>query len=295
MKRVESRKVPERPVAPCIDKAVLERIYLTYNKRSYVSPDPLQFLYDYPDPADMEIVGLVAAAFAYGHVRQIIKTVGAVLNTMAAPREYLRGNSEQAIRKDFGGFKYRFTTAEELTQFLVGIANVLRRHGSLKACFLRYYHESHENTAPALTGFVNEIRADFGPGSCSLTPDPGRGSACKRFHLYLRWMVRRDEVDPGCWDGVSTTKLIVPMDVHMSRIGLGLGLTMRKQANFKAACEITRSFAELDPADPVRYDFALTRFGIRDDMDMCELFRAFTGKGSDSNALFGRWNGNQLD
>jgi uncharacterized protein (TIGR02757 family) len=79
-------------------------------------------------------------------------------------------------------------------------------------------------------------------------------------------MVRRDEVDPGGWDRVPPAKLIVPLDVHMHRISLQLGLTGRKQANLKAACEVTAAFRAIEPDDPVRYDFSMTRLGIRDDL-----------------------------
>ena len=105
----------------------------------------------------------------------------------------------------------------------------------------------------------------------SLLPCPEKGSACKRFHLFLRWMVRNDAVDPGGWDGISASKLIVPLDVHMHRICMRLGLTSRAQADLKTALEVTGRFRAIVPEDPVRYDFALTRIGIRNDIDLAEI------------------------
>ena len=113
---------------------------------------------------------------------------------------------------------------------------------------------------------MKELSAPFPGKPRSLLPSPVAGSACKRLNLFLRWMVRRDEVDPGGWDHVPPSKLIVPLDIHMHRISLQLGLTGRKQANLKAACEITNAFRAIEPDDPVRYDFSLTRLGIRDDL-----------------------------
>jgi uncharacterized protein (TIGR02757 family) len=84
-------------------------------------------------------------------------------------------------------------------------------------------------------------------------------------------MVREDDIDPGGWDRVDRSKLIVPLDTHMHRIAIGLSLTERKQPDQRTALEITRAFSEIYPEDPVRYDFVLTRFGIRSDMDMREL------------------------
>jgi uncharacterized protein (TIGR02757 family) len=81
-------------------------------------------------------------------------------------------------------------------------------------------------------------------------------------NLYLRWMVRRDRVDPGPWRTVARARLVVPLDTHMFRIARALGLTRRRQADLKTAVEITQAFALHSPRDPVRYDFCLTRLGI---------------------------------
>ena len=117
---------------------------------------------------------------------------------------------------------------------------------------------------PALALFVERLRAAAGGhAACpSLLSSPEDGSACKRLNLYLRWMVRRDRVDPGPWRTVPRSKLVVPLDTHMFRIARALGLTRRRQANLATAVEITRGFARYSPRDPVRYDFCLTRLGI---------------------------------
>ena len=85
---------------------------------------------------------------------------------------------------------------------------------------------------------------------------------------FLRWMVRKDEVDPGGWYNVPSSRLIVPLDTHMHRICLALGLTQQKRADMRTALEITTAFRTITPDDPVKYDFALTRLGIRNDTDM---------------------------
>ena len=120
---------------------------------------------------------------------------------------------------------------------------------------------------PALAEFVEELSSVFAGKPRSLLPSPRAGSACKRHNLFLRWMVRSDAVDPGGWMDIPSAKLIVPVDVHMHRISLQIGLTKRKQANLRTALEITAAFRSIAPEDPVRYDFALTRLGIRNDTD----------------------------
>jgi len=249
-------------------------LYETYNRREFVHPDPLEFLYDYQDLRDREIVGLVASSLAYGGVRQILKGVKSVLERMESPHSFLKDSSRESLIRTFKDFKYRFTTGEELAGMLYGIKQVVEQHGSLQACFVNALRDDHETVIPALTEFVKELSAVFESRPRSLLPSPAAGSACKRVNLFLRWMVRRDEVDPGGWDDVPASKLIVPLDTHMHRISLQLGLTKRKQANLRAACEITAAFRGIEPEDPVRYDFALTRLGIRDDLDPREFLKS---------------------
>lgn len=123
-----------------------------------------------------------------------------------------------------------------------------------------------ETVLDALSKFAGELSRRAGGCRRGLVPSPCKGSACKRLNLFMRWMVRRDEVDPGGWSGVPPSKLVVPLDTHMFRICSTMGLTRRKQADLRTAREITDRFREIAPGDPVRYDFALTRLGMRGEM-----------------------------
>jgi uncharacterized protein (TIGR02757 family) len=248
-------------------------LYTKYNHRVFVHPDPLEFLYDYPNLADREIVGLIASSLAYGRVQQILKSVGAVLQRMGSPYSFLMDSSRRSLTRNFHDFKHRFTTGEELATMLYGVKRVIEHYGSINKCFAQGLNPADETVIPALCAFVSELSSVFASRPRSLLPSPASGSACKRLNLFLRWMVRKDEVDPGGWDNVTPSKLVVPLDVHMHRISLQLGLTSRKQANLKAACEITAAFRRLEPDDPVRYDFALTRLGIRDELDPAEFLK----------------------
>jgi uncharacterized protein (TIGR02757 family) len=245
------------------EKAFLDGLYAKYNRREFVHPDPLEFLYNYDSPAEREIVGIVASSLAYGRVAQILKSVSGLLDLMGgSPLDFVASASPTRMKKTFSGFKHRFTTGDDLSVMLSGVKKAVRRHGSLKECFISHHRDEHETFLPALSGFIREISgAECG---CNfLAPTPDRGSACKRLNLFLRWMVRRDGVDPGGWDELPASKLIVPIDTHMFGIGARLGLTARKQADLKAAVEITDAFKTISPGDPVKYDFALTRIGIR--------------------------------
>ena len=250
---------------PVPDQGVLEELYHAYNDREFVHPDPLEFLYDYEDPLDREIAGLVASSLAYGNVKQILGSVSCVLECMGSPRAFLEDASRGALRDIYAGFKHRWTTDDELVDLLLGMKGAIERHGSLQRCFMVGLGEAQDTVLPALCRFADELREGMRGERNSLLPSPEKGSACKRLNLFLRWMVRRDAVDPGGWARVPRGMLLVPLDVHMHRICRALGLTERRQANMRTTREITDGFSDISPHDPVRYDFALTRLGIRDD------------------------------
>lgn len=254
----------------------LEELYLELNHREYVKPDPLQFLYDYEKPQDREIVGLIASSLALGRVAQIIASVKRVLSVIGSPIEYVSNCSQQGLRRDFADFRHRFVKGSDLSILLAGIRAVLENFGSLNRCFVSFLDRDSGDTHLALNGFVNEIltagrgfmQSNGDSQNNRLLPIPERGSASKRLNLYLRWMVRCDSVDPGGWQGVKPSQLIVPVDTHIHRIAARLGLTNRVAADHRTAVEITDAFRKICPHDPVKYDFVLTRLGIRNDTDL---------------------------
>lgn len=247
-----------------LNPSSLEDLYQTYNAPSWISPDPLEVLSAYPALPDREVAGLIASSLAYGRVRQILQSVEWVLGRIGRSAcASLSHASPHELSDLCAGFRHRFTGDEDLRQLLEGIQSVLRRYGSLGACFMAGFRSHHANTLLALSGFVRELRRGSNGRPNSLLPSPDKGSACKRLHLFLRWMVREDRVDPGGWTGIPRSRLIVPLDTHMHRIGLALGLTRRRAADLRTALEITEGFRRIRPDDPVRYDFALTRLGIR--------------------------------
>lgn len=249
----------------------LEDAYRRYHRRDLVHPDPLEFLYGYADPADREIVALIASSLAYGRVRQILRSVANVLDRMApSPAAFLMGSTFASLRHVLNGFRHRFTTGEDLAGLLIGARCAIERYGSLGACLRCKIAGTPGDLLPALDAFVEEVSPDPPAGRFGLLASPARGSACKRLNLMLRWMVRRDEVDPGGWLGVDPAGLIVPLDTHMFRIGRSLGMIRRRQPDLRAALEMTEAFRRLCPRDPVRYDFALTRLGLREDIASLE-------------------------
>ena len=256
-------------MSPLCLEEVLENLYQTYNRREFIHPDPLEFLYDYEDLRDREIAGLVASSLAYGRVSQIIRSVSFVLERMTpSPFLFIQDATMESLLDIYSGFKHRFTTGDEIAAMMFGMKNVIMKYGSLYACFKTGFINNDESILPAITEFTEELSSGFNCRNNSLLPSPAKGSACKRLNLFLRWMVRRDDVDPGGWEDISPLHLVVPLDTHLHRISLSLGFTNRRQADMKTAMEITDAFRTMVPHDPVRYDFALSRLGIRKDTDM---------------------------
>jgi uncharacterized protein (TIGR02757 family) len=282
-------------------KSVLEGLYYKYNHRNFIKPDPLQFVYRYSNRADMEVAGFLAAELAYGRVGQIEKSLNDLLGRMGnSPFEFIRDFNEQK-RNRLESFKHRFTDGEALSELLLLLRRVLRRYGSIEAFFVRFYSANDSNIIPALKKFCDsllDMHARSHNGYVSrplrfLLPRPAAGSACKRLNLFLRWMVRDDEVDSGLWKGgpnakkgvwerksIDKSKLIVPVDIHIGRLCRILGFHNQKVVSLATAVKITECFFEIEPHDPVKYDFALSRIGILEDCngnyrlgcEDCELF-----------------------
>lgn len=247
-------------------------MYREYNKRNYVHPDPLEFLYDYQDVSDREIVALVASSLAYGRVEQILKSVSRVLKIIGkSPCRYLREVPDYYFKEELSGFRHRFNTGTDMAEMLSGVKTVIEKYGSLNQCVAIGMGRNGKLTE-AMEFLTSEISCGSEKKCGFLLPSPSGGSACKRMNLFLRWMVRTDAVDPGGWNALRPSDLIIPLDTHIFRNCRMLGLTSRKQADMKTAVEITDAFREIVPEDPVRYDFVISRMGIRKDMQFKELF-----------------------
>jgi uncharacterized protein (TIGR02757 family) len=267
---------------------ILEKLYKKYNRHELISPDPLQFVYHYSRPSDMEIAAFLAAALAYGRVQQIEKSLNNLLMRMGdSPHEFVihfDKNKRRALRD----FKHRFTTGDDISDLLTLFKIIINKHGSIEQYFVRGYNAGDGNIIPALTNFCNSLldlhaaghKGESRRGLKYLLVSPTGGSTCKRLNLFLRWMVRDDDVDAGIWKTIDKAKLIVPVDVHMGRLCKILGLYNRSTVSLRTALEITENFAGIEPSDPVKYDFALSRIGIlenctgrlRKGCELCELF-----------------------
>lgn len=240
-----------------------------------IESDPIRWVHQFTEPADQEIVGVLASSLAYGAVPIIQASLADALARLDhAPARTLETATPGELYERFAGFRHRFHDGCDVALLLNGVREVRRPCGSLGAAFTTFYGECG-TTREALARLIDRLRAAAPRGIADLhargphagiwhsLADPRRGSACKRWNLYLRWMVRRaDGVDLGLWADVDPAHLVMPVDTHVARIARFIGLTQRATADWAMAEQITDALRAFDPRDPVKYDFALSRLGI---------------------------------
>ncbi|HKI78328.1 MAG TPA: TIGR02757 family protein [Ignavibacteriaceae bacterium] len=246
--------------------------YKAFDK-SQISPDPLQFLHLFKNEKDIESFGFIASVFAYGNVRQIINTLDKILIiTNAKPQNFITNFNRSENWIKLKGLKHRFYTDEDIINLFLALQSIYKKEGSLKNVFLKYYSGDNKNIKEALSGFsnafINKIKLKTNKSKVSLGvrfmfPLPELGSACKRMNLFLRWMIRKDDLDFGLWNEIPANKLVIPVDTHVARICKQLKLTNYKNVSWKMAEEITDNLMKFDPVDPVKYDFAICHIGMR--------------------------------
>ncbi|AAR33855.2 TIGR02757 family protein [Geobacter sulfurreducens] len=261
-------------------KAVLDNLYASRSPR-HLANDPLSFCHRYASPADREIAGLLASCLAYGNVKIILRNLATVFGAVGpSPRRFVEEFEPEAGMRLFAGFKHRFNDGRDLCALFLAARTMIEEADTIGDFFLGCHDPEAEDITPSLTEFSSAILAfDYSPvfGTAAIPadsafpfffPSPASGSACKRLCMFLRWMVRADDgIDLGLWKEISPAQLVIPVDTHIHRIARNLGLTARRQADWRTAREITAALRRLDPDDPVKYDFSLCHLGISEGCD----------------------------
>jgi uncharacterized protein (TIGR02757 family) len=261
--------------------AALDELYRNYNREESAT-DPVHLVRPYADPRDREIAGFCAAALAFGRVASVIHSITTLLTIMGPrPARFVGRFDPAAPHPELRAMVHRWTRGVDLVALLWILRQMLEQHGSIERFFAAGFSEADEDVGPALDSFSTralalDLRKAYGrvpkrAGVCYFFPRPSAGSACKRLNLFLRWMVRRDEIDMGVWTRIPAATLVVPLDTHIIRLGRCLRLTRYTSPGWKMAAEITASLRKLDPQDPVRFDFSLCHVGM---MGACGYGRA---------------------
>ena len=263
-------------------KEHLERLVAQQDLAAGVGNDPISIPRRYDDPLDMEIAGVFAATLAYGRVSLFLPVLGRMFDhadSCGGPRAWVEGVNLAEELPTLEKFSYRFNKGIDHALLLGALRASIERHGSIAGLFEFWWGECGALKG-TLEGAIGELREgalaaalglgveakEFGelPGGIrhALT-SPVSGSACKRWNLYLRWMVRPESgVDLGLFRAPPASALLIPLDVHIHRISRMVGLTRRASGGWKTAAEVTAALAAFRPEDPIHYDFALSHVGI---------------------------------
>lgn len=246
----------------------LQALKARYDHPEALAMDPLARVLAHPDPADRELVAWVGATLAYGKVAPMLRAIEAGLAPLGdRPAAWLRDRTPaqagRALRKALRGWAWRFHTAEDLIQWLL-LWRHLDADGGLQQAFRPGPGETADE---ALSRLMQRLRGEL-PDSYGLRfslTDPLEGGACKRWRMFLRWMVRPGWPDLGQWDALRPADLIIPVDTHVARTARFIGLSTRSTADGRMAEEITAALRRICPEDPLSFDFALSHLGILGD------------------------------
>ncbi len=227
----------------------------------------------YQSPADREVVAFIAAALAFGRVQSVLNSVEGMLMVIgASPAAFVRDFTPARDRHRFTHLVHRWTNGADFAALVWIMRQMIDRSGAIENFFVEGLADDAIDVGDALQSFSTralalDVVAVYGrkrpkPGVAYFFSRPSSGGACKRLNLFLRWMVRADQVDLGVWKKVRPGQLIVPLDTHIIRVGQCLRLTRLKSPGWRMAADITASLRAIDPVDPIRFDFSICHLGM---------------------------------
>lgn len=232
-----------------------------YNNLNFIESDPVQIPHNFSLKEDVEVSAFLAATIAWGNRKSVIKSANKMLDLMGnSPYDFVMSHTENDLNK-VDGFVHRTFNSEDFKTFIRGLKHIYSNHGGMEQVFSinqldNYLHNSINQFKKKFFEIEHKHRTQ------KHVADPYSNSAAKRIHLFLRWMIRKDNrgVDLGIWNSITPAVLSCPLDVHSGNVARDLGIINRKQNDGKALFELDEMLRKFDPIDPVKYDYAL--FGI---------------------------------
>jgi uncharacterized protein (TIGR02757 family) len=245
---------------------LLNEKYELFNQPNFIQHDPISIPHQFNKKQDIEITGFIAATLAWGQRKTIINKCNELIELMDnAPYDFIKNHQDSDLKR-FLAFKHRTFNATDTLYFLEFFKDFYTKNDSLEDAFLVGLKDNDEDIKAGLENFQNVFFSleDYPIRTRKHVATPARNSSCKRINMFLRWMVRKDNkgVDFGIWDKIKTSALVCPCDVHVERVARKLGLITRPKPDWQTAVELTQNLKQLDPIDPVKYDFALFGLGV---------------------------------
>jgi uncharacterized protein (TIGR02757 family) len=244
-------------------KSFLDEKVLQYNTFDFIESDPVQIPHLFSLKEDIEIAGFLSATIAWGNRTMIIKNSHKMMDLMGnSPYDFVMSYSENDLER-MESFVHRTFNGQDFASFIKGLQHIYKNYGGLETVFSK--HQESKSMQKSISEFKKIFfEIEHQNRTQKHISDPMNGSAAKRINMYLRWMCRQDNkgVDLGIWKSISPSLLSCPLDVHSGNVARKLGLLTRKQNDGKAVAELDSKLRELDPNDPVKYDFALFGLGV---------------------------------
>jgi uncharacterized protein (TIGR02757 family) len=240
-----------------------------YNQPDFIADDPISIPHQFTKKQDIEIAGFFAAILAWGNRKSIINSCNKLLTAMDhSPHDFILHHTPKALKR-LEYFVHRTFNSTDLFWLIEFFRHHYQNNDSLETAFSQWMQPEDDNVEQALNGFhhyvfSSAIAADYPERTKKHIAAPFKKSACKRLNMYLRWMIRKDNhgVDFGLWNNITPAQLICPLDVHVARVARRFNLLERQQNDWQTAVELTAYLKQLDPIDPVKYDFALFGLGV---------------------------------
>ena len=237
-----------------------------YNQPFFIAADPISIPHKFIQQQDIEIAGFFAAILAWGNRKSVLNSCNTLMQLMDnQPYQFCLHHSKKELQA-LEQFKHRTFNTTDLLYCITFFKQHFTQHPSLEIAFTQWMNKKDETVENGLTGFHHYFFSlqDFPERTRKHIASPQKKSACKRLNMYLRWMVRSNEtsVDFGLWKQIKSSQLIIPIDVHVSRVAKKLGILTRTQNDWQAATELSTYLKKLDSKDPVKYDFALFGLGV---------------------------------
>ena len=254
-------------------KSFLDEKVIQYNTLNFIESDPVQIPHLFSQKEDIEIAGFLSATIAWGNRKMIIKNAHKMMDLMGnSPYDFVMSHSKNDLEK-LKSFVHRTFNGQDFVSFIRSLQHIYKNHDGLESVFSKNYNfydnGNFNGKIINLQNSISEFKKSFFEiphqnRTQKHISDPMNGSAAKRINMYLRWMCRQDNkgVDLGIWKSISPSLLSCPLDVHSGNVARKLGLLTRKQNDGKALAELDLKLRELDPNDPVKYDFALFGLGV---------------------------------
>jgi uncharacterized protein (TIGR02757 family) len=246
-------------------KEFLEEKYDQYNRLSFIAPDPISIPHQFTKKEDIEIAGFLAATIAWGQRPTIVRNAQRLVQWMdMSPYDFITSAKEKDLAP-FKTFAHRTFNGTDCIYFIKSLSNIYKKHGGIEEVFSRAVKKDDTDLKNAIVHFRETFfELPYPARTMKHVSNPADNSAAKRINMYLRWMVRKDKrkVDFGLWKKIKPSQLSCPLDVHSGNVARKLGILKRTQNDWKAVDELTKNLKKFDPADPVKYDFALFGLGV---------------------------------